>query len=96
MLYSTGLAVIVGIIDDEYAYQFAEIKMCFIIGGRPYFLCRYSQESEYMTHVHSYNVRLRGDLFLVNQSDLHELYPLPIYKAGQMNLISMRHFVPMS
>ena len=93
---TTGLAVIVGILDDEYAYQFAEIMKCFIIGGRPYFLCRYSQESEYITHVLSYSVRFGGHLFLVNQSDLHDYYPLPIYKAGQMNFISMKHFVPMS
>lgn len=93
--YEVGLAVIVGSSRTEYSYQFAEIDKCFIIGGEVYLACRKQcKESEYIPHVHAFSVIFGRSLFLMNQSNLHDHYPLPIYSGDNMQLITLRHFVP--
>ena len=62
-------------------------------------MCRSSEECEeceYIPHLHAYSVKFGYHLSLVKQRDLHDYYPLPIYEAGDMSLISIRHYVPLS
>ena len=94
--YATGLAVIAGVVNGAHMYQFAKIDKCFIIAGEAYLLCQFSKECEYIYHVHAYSVQFGSHRSLLKPSDLHDYYPLPIYKADEMNLISIRNFVPTS
>ncbi|XP_071839080.1 uncharacterized protein [Apostichopus japonicus] len=86
--YSKGLAVIVDV-----GYKFGMIDMCFIIAGHTYLLCKLGEHTEYISHLHAYNVQFGNTLVLFRPSDLHNYYPLGVYKTGSMNLISIRHYV---
>ena len=92
--YSTGLSVIVGNSLLHYGYKFARIEKCFLIGGDAYLLCRPDEENEYVPHLHAYSVQFGHNVSLIRQHELYDFYPLPIYNAGGMNLISIRHYVP--
>lgn len=86
--YSKGLAVIVGI-----GYKFAKIDMCFILTGNIFLLCHLGERTEYIPHLHAYDVEFGAEVSLFRPTDLHNYYPLGIYEAGGMNLISLRHYV---
>lgn len=86
--YSKGLAVVVGI-----GYRFAIIDICFIVSNEIYLLCTLVETVDYVFHLHAYNVEFGRKVVLLQPSELHDYYPLGVYSSGDMNLISMRHYV---
>lgn len=68
--------------------------MCFLINGEIYLLCQLAEKMNYIHHLHAYNVQFGITNILTRPDDLYDYYPLGIYEAGSMSLITLRHYVP--
>lgn len=74
-------------------YKIALIDACFIISGSTYLLCKFGKTTEYVPHLHVYSVQFGETSMLFKPRDLHDYYRLGVYQAGDMNLVTLKHYV---
>ena len=90
--YSTGEAVLLTFLHDEYV--FGEILKVFIISNNVYLMCNVLITEHYNCRLHAYEVKETISNKVVSLTSLLDYHPLAVYKVGGVSYVVMRYYVP--
>ena len=91
--YFCGSAVLVK--KETLRDQFAIIDSCYIIGGKPYLLCRHVKV-QYTRHFHAYTVAEEENNFgyiVCQPSELVDHHPLGVYHSDHADFIPLKYHI---